>query len=165
MPLLKPHRYFTRISKIDPRADLADAGIRVLLLDMDNTLLTRDTHEVPEDVRAWLASVRAAGIRPCLLTNNWHQAAFDWAERLDMPVVAKALKPLPFSYVRALRLMGVKRREVACIGDQLMTDIWGGKLAGMRTFMVDPLVSADLKHTLFLRKFEAAIMEGVVPEQ
>lgn len=164
MSLLKPHRYFTRVSQIDPRADLADAGIRVVLLDMDNTLLTRDTHEVPADVRQWLDDVRAAGVQPCILTNNWHQVPFEWGKRLDMPVVAKALKPLPFSYMRALRLMGVKRRQVACVGDQLMTDIWGCRFAGMRAFLVKPLVAADLKHTLFLRRFEAVIMKGFEPE-
>ena len=34
-----------------------------MLLDIDNTILSRADHQVPADVRQWLARVRAAGVK------------------------------------------------------------------------------------------------------
>lgn len=164
MPFLTPDKYLTRVTAIDPATDLVDKGIRFVLLDLDNTLLTRDTHQVPDDIRAWLDAVRKAGVTACILSNNWHQGAHEWAKRLNLPIVAHAIKPLPFAYFLALRKIGARRRETLCIGDQMITDVWGGHFLGMRVFMVLPLVAADLKHTLMLRHVEKAIMRGMEPE-
>ena len=163
--MLRPNRYFSRISAIDPIDDLRKKGVRAVLLDMDNTLLTRDTHEVPEDVRRWLDDAKQVGIVPCILTNNWHNSAHDCAREIGLPIVARALKPLPFSYFAAFRKLGVKRSETACIGDQLMTDVWGGRLLGMHAIMVKPLVANDLKHTLFLRRIEKRILRDMPIER
>ena len=163
--MLRPNRYFSRISAIDPIDDLRKKGVWAVLLDMDNTLLTRDTHEVPEDVRRWLDDAKQVGIVPCILTNNWHNSAHDCAREIGLPIVARALKPLPFSYFAAFRKLGVKRSETACIGDQLMTDVWGGRLLGMHAIMVKPLVAKDLKHTLFLRRIEKRILRDMPIER
>ena len=165
MALLRPDRYFTRVSLIDPQADLLDRGIRFVLLDMDNTLLPRDTHEVPSDILAWLADLSECGVGALILSNNWHESPFEWGRRLGLPVVAKACKPLPIAYGRALRTLGATRAETVCIGDQLMTDIWGGHFAGFASYLVDPLTTVDLKHTLVLRKLERKIISGMPPEK
>lgn len=163
MPFFTPDTYLTRVTAIDPVADLAARGVRYALLDLDNTLLPRDTHQVPDDIRAWLDALRDAGITACILSNNWHHGAHEWAQRLGLPIVSHAVKPLPFAYFAALRKIGARRRETVCIGDQLITDVWGGHFLGMRVFMVLPLVSADLKHTLMLRHVEKLFMRGRVP--
>ena len=70
MGLLDPDRYFSRLSHIDVERDLRARGLDCVLLDIDNTILTRDTHEVPRDVRLWLARAREAGTGVCLVSNN-----------------------------------------------------------------------------------------------
>ena len=87
MPFFKPDRFFTRVTKIDPVADIAARGVKCVLMDLDNTLLPRDTHQVPDDIRAWLDALSAAGVRACILTNNWHHGAHEWAQRLGLPIV------------------------------------------------------------------------------
>ena len=82
-----------------------------MLLDVDNTILTRDTHEVPRDVGFWLAKARDAGITFCLVSNNWHEGVYQLANRLSLPIVAKAVKPLPPAFLMALRKLGAKRSE------------------------------------------------------
>ncbi len=165
MPFFKPDRFFTRVTKIDPVADIAARGVKCVLMDLDNTLLPRDTHQVPDDIRAWLDALSAAGVRACILTNNWHHGAHEWAQRLGLPIVSHAIKPLPFAYFAALRKLGAHWRETLCIGDQLITDVWGGHFLRMPVFMVEPLVSVDLKHTLILRHVEALFMKDVHPEK
>lgn len=165
MPFFKPDRFLTRITDLDPVSDIAQAGFTHVLLDLDNTLLTRDTHEVPNDIRAWLDEVRALGVNACILTNNWHHGAHEWADRLGLPIVSHAVKPLPFAYCAAMRKTGAHRKTTLCIGDQLITDVWGAHISGMRVVMTKPLVEADLKHTLMLRHVEKLFMRGVRPER
>ena len=91
MAFLEPDRYFARISRIDIDRDLLALDFRNVLLDVDNTILTRDTHEVPRDVGFWLAKARDAGITFCLVSNNWHEGVYQLANRLSLPIVAKAV--------------------------------------------------------------------------
>lgn len=164
MPIFQPDRYFSRISRIDIERDLLDCGLTHALLDIDNTILTRDTHEVPRDVRFWLTRARDAGVTFCLVSNNWHQSVFGLADELDLPIVAKSCKPLPHGVLIGRAKIGGGRRDTVAIGDQLSTDVVAANLLGMRSYLVAPLVEQDLKHTLVLRKVERVILGGRQPE-
>lgn len=164
MAYLEPDRYFARLSRIDIDHDLLEVGFRFVLLDVDNTILTRDTHEVPRDVGVWLARARDAGIKFCLVSNNWHEGVYQLANRLSLPIVAKAIKPLPPAFLMALRKLGAKRAETVVVGDQLVTDVIGAHTLGMKAYLLAPLVEQDLPHTLLLRNFERAIMGERQPE-
>ena len=164
MGLFDPDRYFSRVTRISPDADLVACGFEYMLLDMDNTILSRASHDIPHDVRVWLADVRAAGVNICLLSNNWHDTPFVWAAELDLPVVAKALKPLPHGYLAARAKLGARSANTVVVGDQLSTDVVGAHLLGMKAYLVCPLVEQDLKHTLLLRNFERALLGARTPE-
>ena len=164
MAFLEPDRYFARISRIDIDRDLLALGYRNVLLDVDNTILTRDTHEVPRDVGFWLARARDAGISFCLVSNNWHEGVYHLANRLSLPIVAKAVKPLPPAFLMALGKLGAKRAETVVVGDQLVTDVMGAHFLGMKAYLLAPLVEQDLPHTLLLRNFERAVMGERKPE-
>lgn len=158
MALFRPSLRVHDVLSIDRDALIA-SGIRGLLIDLDNTLLPRDTSIVPEKLSAWIQdSSQSFGI--CLVSNNWHERVHEVAAEMGLPLVAKAIKPLPFAFLRAMHLIDVRPRECAVIGDQLFTDVIGGNLLGAMTIMVDPLSQTDLPHTLLLRRLEARIMKG-----
>lgn len=164
MSLLEPDRYFSRLSHINVERDLVGCGLTYVLLDIDNTILSRATHDVPRDVGLWLARARTAGVSFCLLSNNWHQGVFGLADELDLPIVAKACKPLPHGYVLGMRTLGARRANTVMVGDQLTTDVVGAHLVGLRAYLLQPLVEQDLKHTLVVRGFERAILGERQPE-
>ena len=164
MPLLEPDRYFSRLSHVDIERDLLALGFRFVLLDIDNTILTRDTHEVPRDAGFWLAKARDAGIAFCLVSNNWHEGVYQLANRLSLPIVAKAVKPLPPAFLMALGKIGATRDATVVIGDQLVTDVLGAHFLGMKAYLLAPLVEQDLPHTLLLRNFERLVMGERKPE-
>ena len=149
MSVLKPEKYFRRVSDVDISADLLDKGIRAVLLDIDNTIRSRETHLVPEGVAAWMTEAQQRGLKLCLLSNNWH---------------AKACKPLPFGYIAALAKLGAKARETVLIGDILFTDVLGANLAGLRGYLVEPLATKDLSHTLALREVQKVILGDLQPQ-
>lgn len=162
--LLTPEKYFSRVSQIDVEKDLLNIGLNHALLDIDNTIRSRSTHDVPKDVRNWIAKARDAGISFCLLSNNWHSDIHSFAEHMDLPIVAKAMKPLPIGFSAAMKKIGGNRTDSVVIGDQLMTDVLGAHLVGMKAFLVLPLAEVDLKHTLLLRNFERLILGELRPE-
>lgn len=164
MGFFEPDRYFSRITAIDVKYDIVEAGFTHVLLDIDNTIFTRDTHEVPRDVKWWLTQARQAGLTFCLLSNNWHEGVYALANRLELPIVAKAIKPLPHAFIIARHKIGARRSSTLMIGDQLVTDVIGAHLVGMQAYLVCPLVEQDLKHTLLLRNVERLFMGDAQPE-
>lgn len=155
--MFQPRDYYRTVNDIDLDG-LMREGIDTLLIDLDNTLLARDATDVPDDVREWAADVLARGFKVRIVSNNWHSHVPAVARRIGFDLVAKAVKPLPFAFTKALSSMGSDRRRAAVIGDQLFTDVLGGNLMGMRTILVTPLSSSDLPHTLVLRRIEKMLL-------
>lgn len=164
MSFTKPDRYFSRITHVDIEKDILNKDFRYLFLDIDNTILPRDTHIVPKDVSLWLQAAKRNEIKICLVSNNWHHGVYDLAEKLDLPLVAKAVKPLPFAFLRARAKISANRKESLVIGDQLITDVLGAHFLGMKAYLLCPLVEQDLPHTLLLRNLERAFLGGLKPE-
>ncbi len=162
MGLFTPDIYHVDVHSIDLSL-LKEQGIEVLLIDLDNTLLPRDKDDIPDELRAWAHALADQGFKVCLVSNNWHEKVQRVAGELDMELVAKAIKPLPFAFLRALGKIGASRKHAAVVGDQLFTDVLGGSLLGMTTILVSPLSASDLPHTLFLRHLEARILAGRKP--
>jgi HAD superfamily phosphatase (TIGR01668 family) len=163
MAFFTPDDYFSSVARIEPKK-LVEQGFRVVLLDIDNTLVPRDTHRLPDEVTSWIAQLKSCGLRICLLSNNWHRVVFEYANQLDLPLVYKAMKPLPFAYWRALRKLDRRRDEaVVCVGDQIVTDVWGAHTLGLSVILVEPQAEKDLWYTLLFRRFERLLMRGRKP--
>jgi HAD superfamily phosphatase (TIGR01668 family) len=163
MAFFTPDDYLSSVTRIEPEA-LFEQGFRVVLLDIDNTLVPRDTHRLSDEVKSWVARLGECGLRACLLSNNWHQVVFNYAEELGLPIVHKAMKPLPFAYPRAFRKVGRQKGEkVVCVGDQIVTDVWGAHMLGLKVILVCPQAEKDLWYTLLFRRFERLLMRGKQP--
>ena len=160
MSFYYPDKYFSRISKINIKKDLINKGFTNVLIDVDNTILPRDTSIVPRDVKNWLRKLQKKDIKICLISNDWHKNVVECASELNLPIVKRALKPIPPAFIRALSKIHAKRKHTVVIGDQLLTDVFGAHTIGLHAYLVAPLVDVDLKHTLFLRKFENFILKG-----
>lgn len=162
MPILAPTLFHTAVTKIDLDA-LSASGIKVLLIDIDNTILPRDTGQMADELSAWSKSLLERGFKVCLVSNNWHDHVKRIADSLGFDMVPKALKPLPFGFLKAMDRAGGSRDSTAVIGDQIFTDILGGNLLGMTTVLVLPLSESDLPHTLVLRRLEKLVLNGRRP--
>ena len=164
MGIVHPDRYFARISAIDVQKDLLGCGITHALLDMDNTLVSRASGDVPSDVRNWLSHARNAGVSFCIVSNNWHDTPRIHGRELGIPVVAKACKPLPHGLLAARAAIGARSNDTVVIGDQLLTDVMGAHMLGMKAYLVAPLSEVDLRHTNALKPLREALLAGFVPE-
>lgn len=132
-------RVFPSVQAISPRW-LAQEGITLLLADLDNTLSAYGVPEPDEPVRAWERALREAGVTLFILSNNRKpERARRYAQSLGVPYIGHAGKPKPGSFHRAMEQMGMGPGQTAIVGDQIFTDILGGKRAGVRTLLVEPI--------------------------
>ena len=153
MELLTPDISLERVEDITPEL-LQSRGLSALIVDIDNTLVSRATGEIEESVFDWMRSLKQAGIAVCLLSNNWHAVVQDYADQLGVPIVRKAMKPLPAAYIKALVTIGAHRTTTAVVGDQVFTDILGARLCVIPSILVKPLSETDLWYTKFFRLAE-----------
>lgn len=124
---------------IDPAA-LARRGVRLLLADLDNTLVPYGVPEPDERLRAWNRALKEAGVTLFVLSNNRHaQRPRRFSEALGAPYIGHAGKPKAASFFAAMARMGCTAAETAIVGDQIFTDILGGNNAGVTTLLVEPL--------------------------
>jgi len=136
---------------------LTDLGVRGIIVDLDNTVCPYHRPELAPGVADWVARALAQGFALVLVSNNFPERVALVGAQLGIPVVPNALKPLPFAFLRALRLLGTPRRATVVIGDQLFTDVLGAKLLGLRTILTRPLVEGDFPLTRVLRYLERTI--------
>ncbi|GAC1580512.1 MAG: YqeG family HAD IIIA-type phosphatase [Candidatus Elarobacter sp.] len=136
---------------------LAAGGIRGIVVDLDNTVCAYRRPELAPGVEGWVREARARGFALVLVSNNFTERVASVGALLDIAVVPNALKPLPFAFLRALELLGTPRNATVVIGDQLFTDVLGGKLVGLRTILTKPLVEKDFPLTRVLRFLERTI--------
>ncbi|HTD32785.1 MAG TPA: YqeG family HAD IIIA-type phosphatase [Candidatus Elarobacter sp.] len=136
---------------------LTKAGVRGIVVDLDNTVCAYHQPELAPGVADWVAAARGRGFALVLVSNNFSERVGAIGAQLGIPVVPNALKPLPFAFLRALKLLGTPRRDTIVIGDQLFTDVLGAKLLGMRTILTKPLVEHDFPLTRVLRFLERTI--------
>ena len=115
-----------------------EKGFHGIILDIDNTLVP---HNAPIDERAkgFIENLKSIGFGLMILSNNHEPRVKPFADAAGIPFLCDAGKPGPGGYLEAARLMGLERSEILCIGDQLLTDIWGANNAGMSSFLTEPL--------------------------
>lgn len=158
MRLLEPTWRAASVDAIDVGALMA-TGVRLVLLDRDNTCVPRDARTAPAAVAAWFERARAAGLALCLVTNNTHGSEVArTGEELGVQVVGAAMKPAPFSVTHALVLMGVPAEQAVLVGDQVFTDVLSANLAGVRSILVEPQCASDLWYARPFRAFEKTFL-------
>lgn len=136
---------------------LWDAGIRGLIIDIDNTLETFDIPDPGPKVVALIDDLRQMGFGIVLLSNNGRRRVERFSASLDCPHIWKARKPSRKGIRRALALLGLAADQAAIIGDQLFTDCYGGNRMGMHTILTAPIAKRD-EWTVWLKRLPEKIV-------
>ncbi len=141
-------------------------GIRLLLADLDNTLVPYGVPLPDRRLKDWRDQLAAHGVTLFILSNNRHEhRPRVFSEGLDVPFIGHAGKPKTPSFYAAMERMGVTKEQTAIVGDQVFTDVLGGNRAGVTTILVKPIrlagnpgrylrYAAELPFRLLTRKGE-----------
>ena len=157
MPFLQPD--FTALCYRDLRADFfKERGIRVLLLDIDNTLAPYEQPEPDGQICAWLAELAEAGIQTAFLSNNHGPRVELFNKTLERPCRYNAHKPLARRGKELMRSLGGDESCTAMMGDQVFTDVLVARAMGVRAILVPPIKDKTDALTRFKRFLERGVL-------
>lgn len=135
---LIPDYVFADYTALTPSL-LRSLGVRLVLSDLDYTLAPKRQREPDEALRAWVETLRAAGVTLEIISNNRSPARVErFCRTLGIGYVGHAGKPSTRGLTAAMRKHGAAAGETAMLGDKLLTDTLAAKRAGIVMLMVEP---------------------------
>lgn len=148
-----PDLYQKSIYDIDYKK-LKKKGIKCLLFDLDNTLVPV-SESVPSKKVKELFSVLEKDFKVIIISNSGKKRLTPFKEGLNVDVSASSHKPMKKKYLKIMDIYKFKYHEIAAIGDQLLTDIYGANRIGITSILINPMGEQEKCCTKINRFFES----------
>ena len=134
------------ITELTP-AILEEKGIRLLMLDFDNTIVPYTTNEPTKEMAAWLQGMTDSSVEICVVSNSKKNRVKIFCDQYGVPCITHAKKPGTKGIRECLSRYGLPKENCALAGDQIYTDVLGGNSAGVQSI----LVKAIHNHNFWLK--------------
>ncbi|RKX66784.1 MAG: YqeG family HAD IIIA-type phosphatase [Tenericutes bacterium] len=140
---LRPSAYQTSILDID-LDQLKDQGIKLIICDLDNTLVPHFTKFPTKYAKKFVDSALEKDFDFVLLSNNTSRRVGFFAEKLGLTdFISGAKKPFPFSIKKEIKRHNLTPAQTVIIGDMLVTDTLAANFIGAESILVQPLIDGE----------------------
>ena len=136
---------------------LQQRNIKLLMLDFDNTIVPYTTNTPTEEMERWLKAMTSGEVPVCVVSNSKKDRVKRFCSHYGIDCITHAKKPFTKGIRECLDKYGVAPHEAALVGDQIFTDVLGGKLFGAKVFLTEPLGPETDFFIKIKRKFEKFI--------
>lgn len=133
---------------------LRGRGIKLLMLDFDNTIVPYTTNIPTQTMKTWFADMAQSDIQLCIVSNSHKDRVKIFAAECGIPCITHSRKPFPKGIRECLRKFQIDPKECALVGDQIFTDTLGANCTGVTSI----LVKAIDNHNIWLKLRHAAEM-------
>lgn len=157
-----PTIYKDDVYQIDYES-LKNQGVKALFFDLDNTLIPYDINIVGEKATNFLEEL-TKDFKVVIVSNSYYKRVNGAVKHLkDIPFVHFSKKPLKFGFKKALKLSNTLPEETVIIGDQIMTDIFGGsRIKFKERILVYPIkIKSDFLPTKINRMIEKFVIRRI----
>lgn len=128
---------FKQFEEVSPDF-LKEAGVKLLLCDLDNTLRLHSEKEPADELAEWIEKCRKAGVKIVIVSNNGRKKMMKkFCEPIGVPCVWWARKPMSTKLTETMKKYGVKPDEAAMLGDKWSTDVLAAKFAKIKAYKVE----------------------------
>ena len=159
--IIRPKLIVKDIHEID-FVKLKSQGIEALILDIDDTLISRKVNDVSPRVFEWITTRKEEGFKLCLTSNSRHPIRVKYiGETLDVPALSFGLKPLPFAFWKSLKTLNARAEKTAMIGDQLFMDILGANLVNIYSIFVKHITPETFLPRKWMRMAEEWVLQRI----
>ena len=139
-----------------PHLKLQNQGIKSLLIDVDGTLISRQSTVIPANVKKWINKSKKLFSLYLISNNPSEDRIRKIATELDLRYKSNALKPRKKITLDVILEMNDDLKNIAIIGDRIFTDIIVGNRCNIQTILVKRLsrrgLPIKLNLTLLLEK-------------
>jgi len=118
---------------------LRSRGIKLLMLDFDNTIVPYTTSVPTAKMENWLETMVQSDIRLCVVSNSHKDRVKIFCEKYAIPCITHANKPFSEGIRECLERYQMEPTECALVGDQIFTDTLGANCAGVTSVLVRPI--------------------------
>ena len=115
---------------------LLGQGIRLLMLDFDNTIVPYTTDRPTEAVSHWLETMESSDVQICVVSNSRKDRVKVFCKKYGIPCITRAKKPFPRGIRQCLKQYEFPLEQCALVGDQIFTDTLGANGCGVRSILV-----------------------------
>lgn len=137
--MLFPKAFYDSVFDI-PISQLWTEGYRVMLFDVDNTLIPREEKLLTLQYLNWIEKVKDLGFTVLLVSNNSSKRRIRRvAKQCQVKGIYFSCKPLVYSTRALLKREGFTPKEAIFVGDQVLTDVAMGNWARLYTILVEPI--------------------------
>lgn len=126
---------------------LKQHGIRLLMMDFDNTIVPYTTDVPTAHMAAWLRQMQQSDIQLCVVSNSRKDRVKIFCEGFGIDCITHARKPFTRGIRQCLARYKISAAEAALVGDQIYTDTFGANNAGVMPI----LVRAIDNHNIWLK--------------
>ena len=133
---LLPKVQTPKLTDITPE-HLHSWGVKLLMLDFDNTIVPYTTTQPTEEMEAWLSRMnRLPDVQLCIVSNSHNDRVPKFCAERGMEVITHAKKPFTKGINECLTKFGIDPKNAALVGDQIFTDTLGANCAGVKSVLV-----------------------------
>jgi HAD superfamily phosphatase (TIGR01668 family) len=126
---------------------LSGWGVKLLMLDFDNTIVPYTTNVPTEEMEVWLRHMVSSDIQLCVVSNSKRDRVRLFCREYGLACITHAKKPFSKGIKECLARYDIVPAQAALVGDQIFTDTLGGNCAGVKTI----LVKAIHNHNFWLK--------------
>ena len=135
-----PDIYQKSIYTIDYKK-LYNRGIRCILFDINNTLVSKDSKEIDNKLKELFSNIKKMGIKPIIYANDFRNRVNYFKTELECEGYSHAYSIFGNGMNHILE--EYKESEVALVGDEMINDISYGNKIGITTILVNPISTND----------------------
>ena len=138
MEIYVPDIYQENIYKIDYEA-LLSRGIKFLIFDLDNTLVSINESLPREDNKNLFKKLKEFGFKICIASNSIKARVKPFHEELKVDYIYSTKKPHISKINNFIINSNYGLDEIAIIGDSMLDDVVCGNTIGITTILVDQI--------------------------
>lgn len=122
---------------------LQQSGIRCLIFDLNNTIAPKQVDVPSKELQDLFAYLQGLKFKLVILSNAKKSRVAPFKEKLNVDAAFRSGKPKKKKFQRILNLYHFQVHEVACIGDEILTDIYGANRMGFTSILVNPISNQE----------------------
>ena len=137
---------------------LRSRGIKLLMLDFDNTIVPYTTSTPTPEMQAWLEAMVKSDVQLCVVSNSHKDRVKIFCAQYGIPCITHAKKPFSKGIRECLVKFEADPKACALVGDQIFTDTLGANCTGVTSI----LVKAIDNHNIWLKLRHVAEMPFIL---
>ena len=138
-----PRRIYPSLTAIDPEALCRD-GVRLLMLDFDNTIVPYTTNTPTPEMAQWLKKAQASPVQICVVSNSKNGRVVDFCRKNAIDCITRAKKPFSRGIRECLTKYHTAAENAALVGDQIFTDVLGANCTGVRSLLIPAIHNQNI---------------------